>query len=287
MHDSILKWIFILLYFFFNVTYSQLHKKLVQSTRRDTELTVLMELIGGVFVLLFIPFFPLKFPASPRPYLLLLLSCGFYAFSDRIKTTARRGLDVSTFSIIIQMMTVFTIVWGILFFREPVVAKKMIGAALILGANVLMLYRKGHFEFNRYVVYGLLAAVAMSLGIIIGVDVSSEFSLPICVALQVFIPGAILMAGGRKGPRDLAAAFREVSSWQMIVVGICWSMQSFVTLLAYRHGSVTSTAPILACSTIINVFAAYFILKERESLPKKILAACIAVFGILLIRLAG
>ena len=74
--------------------------------------------------------------------MLLGIACIFYAIADRINTTARRGLEVSIYSILGQLSTVFLILWGIIFFKETIVLKKIIGALLILMGNILVIYKK-------------------------------------------------------------------------------------------------------------------------------------------------
>ena len=97
------------------------------------------------FSIVFIPFFKFQFPDNLRTYILLGISCIFYAIADRVNTTARRGLEVSVYSILGQLSTVFVIAWGIIFFKEAIVIKKIIGALLIIFGNIAVLYKKGKF----------------------------------------------------------------------------------------------------------------------------------------------
>ena len=56
-------------------------------------------------------------------------------------------------------------------------------------------------------------------------------------------------------------------------------------LKAYQLGNVTTVAPIAALSVLVNVIASYIFLKDREKLPKKIVAAIIIFIAIILIKL--
>ncbi len=67
------------------------------------------------------PLFKFTIPSSWTTIGLLALACIFYALSDRMNTDVRGGLEASTFSIILQLATVFMIVAGLLFFKEPFV----------------------------------------------------------------------------------------------------------------------------------------------------------------------
>ena len=55
-------------------------------------------------------------------------------------------------------------------------------------------------------------------------------------------------------------------------------------LKAYQIGDVTTVAPLFTLTVIGNVLVGYIFLKERENLPKKIIAALIIIVSIFLIK---
>lgn len=117
-------WFSILLYWVFTILFTQFYKISTQSSKNDGSLTVLLQLLGGIIVLIFIPFFGIQFPNKIETYIFLAIACIFYAIADRVNTSARRGLEVSVYSILNQLSTVFVITWGIIFFKEAIVLKK-------------------------------------------------------------------------------------------------------------------------------------------------------------------
>lgn len=118
-------WIlYVFLYIVLAVAFTQFYKIVTKTSKSDGTLTVLLQFIAGIFALLLCPFFKFSFPADWKVYLLLGVACIFYAISDRMNTTIRSGLEASTFSIIKQLSTVFMILAGLLFFKEPFVLKK-------------------------------------------------------------------------------------------------------------------------------------------------------------------
>lgn len=66
---------------------------------------------------------------------------------------------------------------------------------------------------------------------------------------------------------------------------VLWGIMIVTMLRAYQFCSVTTIAPIASITTILNVFVAYFLLKEKDSLIKKVLAALIVILGIVLIKI--
>ena len=278
-------WFNLIVYLVFYIVFTQSYKVATRSSKNDGALTTLLQFLGGLIVLLFVPLFKIQFPDDIRTYIFLIIACIFYAIADRVNTTARRGLDVSTFSILGQLTTVFLIIWGIVFFKEEIVLKKIIGAILILIGNVMVLYKKGKFELNKYVVYGVLGNLASSIGISVDVGISDKFNMPIYVAFTLIIPSLLILLVDKINTSDVINELKEGNKKAILLVSGSWGIMIIGMLRAYQFGSVTTIAPIASVTTIINVFVAYFYLKEKDSLLKKVLAALIVISGIVLIQI--
>lgn len=278
-------WFNIILYLFLYIVFTQSYKIATKNSKNDGALTVLLQFLGGVIVLLFVPLFKFHFPSNYMTWVFLGIACVFYAITDRVNTTARRGLDVSTYSILGQLSTVFLIIWGIVFFKEEIIIKKIIGALLILIGNIIVLYKKGKFEFNKYIVYSLIGNLAMSIAVSVDVGISDEFNMPIYVALTLIVPSLIIFLADKVKFNDVTKEFKEGNKKAILLVGGSWGIMIVTMLRAYQFGSVTTIAPIASITTILNVFVAYFLLKEKDSLIKKVLAALIVILGIVLIKI--
>jgi drug/metabolite transporter (DMT)-like permease len=231
------------------------------------------------------PFFKFTFPTDIKVYIFLGLAIIFYAITDRINTTARRGLDVSTYSILGQLSTVFVITWGILFFKEDIIIKKIIGSLLILLGNIIVIYKKGKFEFNKYVLMSILGNLSMSIAISIDVGISDQFNMPIYVAATLIIPALIITLIERIKIKDIINEFKLGNKKAITIVGLTWGTMILQMLRLYQLGEVTTIAPLCSITTILNVLVAYLLLKEKDSLWKKILASIIVVLGIVLIKI--
>jgi drug/metabolite transporter (DMT)-like permease len=262
-----------------------MYKVATKGSKNDGALTILLQLLGGICVLVFVPFFKMQFPTTISTYVFLGIAIIFYAIADRVNTTARRGLEVSVYSILGQLSTAFVIAWGIIFFKEEIVVKKLLGALLILLGNVFVLYKRGKFEWNKYIIFSLLGNLSMSIGISVDVGISDQFNLPIYVALTLIVPALLIMAAERVKLKTVVAEFKEGNKKAILTVGLSWGIMIVSMLRAYQFGTVTTIAPLCALTTILNVFVAYFALKEKDFLWKKILAAIIVIAGILLIKL--
>lgn len=266
------------------IVFTQMYKIATQNSKNDGALTILLQLLSGLGVLIFVPFFKMQFPTQISTYVFFGLAIIFYAIADRVNTTARRGLEVSLYSILGQLSTVFVIIWGILFFKEEIIIKKLFGAVLILFGNIIVLYKKGKFEWNQYILFSLLGNLAMSIGISVDVGISDQFNMPIYVALTLILPALLILVVERVKIKDVIAEFKEGNKKAILTVGASWGIMIVAMLRAYQYGTVTTIAPLCSLTTILNVFVAYFVLKEKDSIIKKILAAIVVILGILFIK---
>lgn len=93
-------WFNIIAYLILYVIFTQFYKVATKNSKNDGALTILLQFLSGVIVLIFMPLFKFQFPITINTYIFLIIACIFYAIADRVNTTARRWLQVSTYSIL-------------------------------------------------------------------------------------------------------------------------------------------------------------------------------------------
>lgn len=175
--SAVTSWQFNLIcYLVFIVIFFQGYKLAVKNSKKDGASTILLQLIAGISVLVFLPFHTIKFPTDIKYWVLMFAACVFYALNDRLQTTVRKHLPVSTYSITGQLSTILIIVIGILFFKNPPVISKILGASLILFANSLLVYKKGGIKINKHIWLSALAAIAYSVGLSLDIGISNQFN---------------------------------------------------------------------------------------------------------------
>jgi len=270
-------------YLFFLILFFQFYKLAVRKVKKDGVATVLLQLIAGISILILSPLFSFTFPKNPRIYLLLTTACVFYALYDRLQTTIRKNLEVSVYSILDQLWKVFLIAFGLLIFKEPFVLNKILGALLILGANVYLFYKKGKFRFNKYVCFGFLSAFIFIIAISIDIGISKQFNLPFYIMFTLVVPALMIALVEKISFKELKEEFLfSKDKKYYLITGLSWGLLIFFMLRAYRFGQVTVVTPLAATSVLINVIIAYIFLKERKDKFKKILAAILVIIGVYL-----
>ncbi|GAB4218692.1 MAG: hypothetical protein Fur009_0840 [Candidatus Microgenomates bacterium] len=273
----------ILVYLFSIVIFNQFYKLAVRDAKNDGAATILLQVIASFFCLFLVPFFSFKFPLNLKPYFLLILASIFYALNDRLQTTSRKHIEVSVFSIISQLSNVFLILIGLIFFKEKFFLNKIIGAALILFANIFLFYKKGRFELNKYTLIGVLATFIFSLALSIDIGISKQFNLPFYIMLTLFIPSLMIFFAEKIKVKDLINELETKNKKYYFITGLFWSLAIFFSLRLYQFGKVTIITPLQATSVILNILVAYIFLNEKSNRVKKIIAAILVFFGIWLI----
>ncbi|MCI8396296.1 MAG: hypothetical protein HFJ52_00990 [Clostridia bacterium] len=279
-------WIlYVILYIGLATAFTQFFKITTKTLTKPGALTVLLQLLAGIIALLLCPFFGFKFPSNISVYIMLGISIVFYAITDRVNTTVRSGIEASTFSMLKQLSTTFMIFAGLIFFKEQFILTKFIGAMLIIFSNVLIFYRKGKFEFNKYLLLGIFSNITFTVALFLDVNISDNFNLPFYVAITLIVPSLLITIFERIKPSEIKRELVNGNKKAIIITSVTWATMIISQLRAYQLGNVTIVAPLCALTVILNVIVGYLLLKERDNLIRKIIAAILIIASVILIKL--
>ena len=264
--------------------FNQTYKMATKSMLSAGALTVMLEGISGLFCFLLIPLFGLKMPTDPMVYICLLLACVFYALNDRLTTDVRKGLDVSLVNIIKQFSSVLMIAAGVIIFKEELVFTKLTGALLIIASNILVFYNRSS-KLNKYVWIGLFATFFATIALMIDVNYSQQFNLPLYVGITLFVPSLIIAIFERIPLRKVKLEFDACNKSILILTTVSWAVMTLSRLLAYQVGEIIVVTPLCSLVVILNVFLGYFFFGERDNLIRKLIASVLIIFSVFLIQL--
>lgn len=277
--------LYVIGYLVFATVFTQFFKIATKTLKKAGALTILLQMTAGVVALLLCPLFEFKFPTNISVYIMLAISIVFYAITDRVNTTVRSGIEASTFSMLKQLSTTFMIFAGLVFFKEEFVLTKFIGAMLIIFSNVLIFYKKGKFEFNKYLLLGVFANISFTIALFLDVNISDNFNLPFYVALTLIIPALLIMIFEKIKPSEIKDEFIDGDKKAILITAISWAIMIIANLQAYQLGNVTVIAPLCALTVMTNVIVGYIFLNEKDNLIRKIIAAILIIISILLIKI--
>lgn len=275
---------FLFFYLIITVIFNESYKLISQRMKSGGALTILVELIAGVFSLLWIPFFEIKFPTDFKVYLLLGFAIIFYAIQNRLATTARSGMEASSYSIIKQLSNVFVIIMGFIFLKEELTFHKVIGSILLIGSNILIFYQKGTWKNNHYLLLGVLANLCMGMALFLDVNTSNSFNLAFYVSLTLLFPAILVFITERIKIEEITREWKTNSKYFILLTGISWSLMMITKLRAYQLGEVTKIAPLCSLTVILNVLFAFIFLKNRNNIIKKLIASILIILGVFMIK---
>lgn len=278
-------WLFwTLSYLIAAVLFAQTFKRANRNMKNASLLTILLEIFTALFALLLIPLFELKFSNNIMTYIVLLLVSIIYAITDRLNIEARYGLDPSVFSMLKQMSTVFIIVLGIIFMKEDVVLNKIIGAIIIILANLLLTFNKNKIKVNKYFVMSFISNFLFAILMIININISSEFNIAFYTFLTVFTPSLIIKIFGRYKYIDLKNEFNLYNKKLFILSGLFWCIMLISSVKAYEFGSIIIVASLFALTSLLNSLIEFIFNKNRKELLKKVIVSILIIIGVILIK---
>ena len=284
--NLLINWKFyIVIYLIVSVIFNQGYKVITNKMQNAGAITILIQIISSIFCIFIIPLFQIKFPTDYKVYIFLFLAIVFYTLNDRLGTTARSGIEVSTYSILKQLSTVFMIVASLLFFKEKFILNKIIGALLIVFSNILVFYKKNNFKFNKYLILGILANISLAIALFLDINYSNQFNLAFYVLLTFFIPSILIFIFEKIKVKEIILEYKNSNIFSIFLTSISWTIMMITKLKAYQLGNVGLVAPISSLTVILNIIVSYFLFKEKNNLFRKIIAGILIIIGIILIKL--
>ncbi len=279
-------WItWVIVYLVSAILFAHSFKKANRDMKNAGSLTILLETFTALFSVLFIPLFSIKFPTNPSIYTTLFIVTIIYALTDRLNIEARYGLDASTFSMLKQLSTVFLIIFGILFLKEQLVIHKIIGAAIIIIANILLAYEKGKIKLNKYFIMSFISNLLFAIAMLINVNISNQFNLAIYTIITVSLPALFIYIFEKHNIKELKKEFNLYNKKTFLLSALSWSLMLISSVKAYELGSITIVAPLFALTGILNAIIEFIFYKNRNNFIPKIIASILVIIGVILIKI--
>ena len=275
----------VIVYIISAVTFAQNFKKANRNMKSAGALTVLLEIFTGLFSLLMIPVFEIKFNPTSNILLILLIVIGIYAITDRLNIEVRYGLETSTFSMLKRLSTVFMIIFGFIFLKEPIVLNKILGALIIILANVILAYNKGKFQIDKYFVMAIFANFFFAVAMLLNVGISDYFNLAFYTWMTVTGPAILISILGRHSIKDLRKEFNLYDKPRFLLAAFAWALMLNSSIRAYQLGSVIIVASLFSLTPILNSLAELIFYGNKERFVQKVIISILLIIGVVLVNL--
>ncbi len=193
-------------------------------------------------------------------------------------------LESSEVTILSSVRSLITIAASLLFLNETFNLQKLIGVIVVLFSISIVTNLKHGLKFNKGVYYTFGMTVFYGIAVVFDV-VNLRYSDPLSyLAIVNFLIAIILLLIFPKSVKKLKVFTNVNFLKKMIPVSIFTTAQAIAYYFALAKGPASQIAPIGQSQVIITIVLAAILLRERDNLPRKVLAAILVTIGVVLLK---
>ena len=273
-------------------------KKLGNVNTGHYNLTMALGILGTssvIFTILFLLGMP---PLHWIPMIIAFLGGIVWSMGNRLSISAVNRIGMSKATILFNLTSVFSFIFGILFFAEPVGFFRGIGMPIIICGSVIVAAISGE-EKKTLNWPGIIVAVLASLLFSIFNTLSSEsMSSDVFPTIPYYVLAFLLSLGSLVGNLLFINTPRKIKEWASekpkfhywaLLGGIIWGVAIFISLYSLWAYGLSFTIPILqTVQLIISALWGILYFKEihqRNHLILFLSGAGVSIVGILLFSL--
>lgn len=223
-------------------------------------------------------------PAHWPYYLAMLASLGCWTAFNWLSFYADRHAQVSVTSVLARTRAVWSVLVGAVLVQEPASWLRLGGACLIV-AGAAVLVRPAAIRANRGVPPALAAALVASLAHASDGFAAQQVPAGV-VTTSGFLGGGLLLSlTARRRYARVRALLRTRARYGVATALLAaWSYWFLVQALA--TGEVGQVVPVYQGNLVLVVLGGVLLLREHDHLPRKLVAAGVALAGAAIVSLA-
>lgn len=259
-----------------------LQRLLAVDSKNPRAMAVLFNSIAALIAILIFVFTgsykSFALPTDPKAWIALLVASFCYGMFERGRFVAAKLLDASILTTIVDIAALVAFVGSLFLYSEPLTPHKLLGGILIIGALLLVTFsnKAGKFQMKGVIV-AVLISIMLGLGWMLdklGTQFFSAaiYSIFLWTVPIVFIVFPFIKIGAIKSELRIA-------SWRVFLLAGLNAVGYLLQLKALQITEATRVIPIIQTSTLFTVLLGIILLKEREHIPRKIIAGIMAVAG--------
>lgn len=215
---------------------------------------------------------------------LILISAALWGTGSVLCFKALKLLESSEVTIITSIRSVVTIIASIFILHELFNVQKMIGTAIILLSVVFVTNLKKGFKFNKGVIFAICSTLFTGSAVVVDSLVLRSLDPISYLAIANLLIGALLLLFSPKTIYKLQFLKQKRFLASMLPIIFLSTAQAIAFYYALRIGNASQIAPIAQSQVIVTVFLAAILLKERDHVIRKMIAAGLVMVGVLLLR---
>lgn len=266
-------------------TFSLLSRVLLKESENPLAFAVIYGAFTAIASFLFIPMEPWRFFGISEGILFItFIATILFAAFEATEFFARKHLEASRLTILFQLTPVVTFLASLVFLQETFSFRKVLAIALIIGGNLIAIYKHEGKVTKIGLLFGLGTAFALGLAYVADKAVFQHYPLPLYMALTYGLPALyILPLLGKNRAQKLRQELERVS-WKLPILGLISVTGYYLVLKTFQLLEVSIAIPIIFTSTILTTLGGILILKEKSNIFQKFCGVIIVFIGVILIN---
>ena len=247
---------------------------------------VVANLIGGI---IFIPIAlsNISFVTTSQTLVALFMSSCVWATAIILNTLSNKMAHVSVRAPVSQSKLLWVLIFSVVLLKESV-SLQQAGAIGIIFIGLSILLWHPEYKFGSLkdpgIRWTLVGAVVSALTAIVDKYALNFVSVELYGLFMFTLPGVILLLFTPKKGEDIRHILR-VHLKRILPISLMMVGSYYGALKMYSLLPISIAYPILQFSTLITVVGGIFILKEKEHLWQKIIAAIFVIIGSVIFKL--
>ena len=208
----------------------------------------------------------------------------FAALTSVLGFRAIQLIEASESSILISSSRLWVVLGAFIFLQEAFSMQKLIGTVVILVGITIAQWKKQKFVLNEGVIFALLAAFSFAITELVSFFILRKFDATSFAVYTNWLPVIALLLIRPRSFKKLAFYLKRKNAINISLVSISDISATLFLFYAYQVGrNASQIVPIMATQTIVTVFLAVIILKEKNYMLQKIAGGIFAVIGTILL----
>lgn len=291
-----MNWIFFaLLSVAFSATYSLISKKLLTDEDDHDPVAYASTLFGAVAIIgaavyAFTSFDMNDFTALSQPDVLwfVFLNVLFYSIAPSFYYRALKHLPASEVSILFDLTTLYIMIFSVSFGVERFSIWNLLGGICIISAAIVVTLAstKMKFSVTKYFWMMMIATVMYAIAAIVdNIIISRNYLSPLFFQVISFgIPAVLVLMLNPRSRHHLHKLYIPRVYKYIFLNAVFFYLAFWAIYQAYFVGGTPSQVNFMTASeTVVTVFLAAFLLKEKDHFKAKLIAAALASLGIFLL----
>jgi drug/metabolite transporter (DMT)-like permease len=275
------------------VTYSLVSKSILNREEEHHPIAYASTLFLAVAVYVVFFYFTTSFNVSdflallqPQAFLLIVANVILYTLAPSLYFRALKNLPLSETTILYSLVGIYALFLGSIFGTESFHISRFIGGALVVLSIIIISLKKGQLKIDKNFFLMVAATLVYAFAALTDNQIIDHhyFSTLFFQLINFAVPAVLIILFNPGSFKHLKKLYTKKTYPLILLNGGFFFVSYFSIFTAYsRGGEASQINIILATETIVMVVLAALLLKERERLPLKLIAALLTAVGVYLI----